>query len=339
MGTTTDVTGHAATLPGLVLRPYAGEVDLPEIVRVQNAEWEADGVRQRASVADLAAWWRHPSEQFDPARDVTVVEVDGRLVAVTELEWFDATDGVREYRSRCWVDPAHRRRGLGSMLLMRNEERRRAVAAQHASDRPRVFGMGTAEGNAGANALARRFGYEPARWFFDMERPIDGDLPAIPPLPDGIELRQGSAEIAHQLWEADHEAFRDHWGGWDTSEENMRRWVESPQFQPELQVIAWDGDEIAAAVLNVVYVDENEALGLRRGWLDSVFTRRPWRRRGLARALIVRSLHLLRERGLDTAALGVDADNPSGALGLYEAAGFRACDRFTAWRRPMEVRR
>ena len=77
-------------------------------------------------------------------------------------------------------------------------------------------------------------------------------------------------------------------------------------------------------------------LGLQRGWLSSVFTRRPWRRRGLAAALISRSLALLRERGMTSAALGVDADNPSGALGLYESAGFAVHERFCAWRRPME---
>ena len=80
-------------------------------------------------------------------------------------------------------------------------------------------------------------------------------------------------------------------------------------------------------------------LGIQRGWLDSVFTRRAWRRRGLARALIVRSLHLLRDRGLETAALGVDADNPSGAFGLYESAGFSATQRYISWRKPMAVDR
>jgi mycothiol synthase len=90
-------------------------------------------------------------------------------------------------------------------------------------------------------------------------------------------------------------------------------------------------------VLNAIYSEENAALGIRRGWLDSVFTRRAWRRRGLARALIVRSLHLLRARGMEIAALGVDADNPSGALGLYESVGFAVTERLTTWRRPLEV--
>ena len=65
----------------------------------------------------------------------------------------------------------------------------------------------------------------------------------------------------------------------------------------------------------------------------SVFTRRPWRKRGLASALIGRSLELLRERGMTSAVLGVDADNPTGALALYERAGFEPSYRASAWRK------
>ena len=67
----------------------------------------------------------------------------------------------------------------------------------------------------------------------------------------------------------------------------------------------------------------------------SVFTRRQWRRRGLGRALIARSLVRLRERGMTSASLGVDAENPSGALGLYEGIGFAASYRSAAWRKEM----
>jgi mycothiol synthase len=222
------------------------------------------------------------------------------------------------------------------MLISRNADRLHALAASHETDRPKVLGMGTPETNAGGQALARQFGYAPVRWFTDMERSLGESLPEVPAMPDGLEVRPMSPEHARQVWEADHDAFRDHWGGWDMSDASFRRWVESPEFQPDLAVVAWDGDEIAGAVLNVIYAEENETLGIRRGWLDSVFTRRAWRRRGLARALIVRSLHVLRDRGMTAAALGVDADNPSGAFGLYEAAGFAPTERFISWRKPME---
>jgi mycothiol synthase len=335
----TDPVATATGIPGLVVRPYGGEADLPEVARIQSAEWEADGVSERANVDALRAWWGNPSDQFDPARDVDIVEVDGRVVAVTQRDWIDATDGVRDYRARGWIEPAFRRRGIGRMLVEHNEAVRRALAATHDTDRPLVLGMGSAETNLGSMALAAAFGYEPARWFTDMERSLLDDLPEIPPMPDGLEVRAASADQARQIWVADQEAFQDHWGGWDQSDASFRRWTESPEFQPELMVVAWDGGEVAGAVLNAVYPEENAELGIRRGWLDSVFTRRAWRRRGLARALIVRSLHLLRDRGLATAALGVDADNPSGAFGLYASAGFTPTERFVAWRKPMELDR
>src|SRR6185503_12542563 len=98
-------------------------------------------------------------------------------------------------------------------------------------------------------------------------------------------------------------------------------------------VVAFDGDEVAGGVLNTIDAEQNAALGLQRGWLSSVFTRRAWRRRGLATALIARSLEVLRDRGQTSAALGVDADNPSGALGLYEGLGFEVHARSAAWRK------
>ena len=77
--------------------------------------------------------------------------------------------------------------------------------------------------------------------------------------------------------------------------------------------------------------------GRKRGWLDGVFVRRPWRRRGLASALVARALVRLREAGMEEAMLGVDSENPSGALGLYERAGFQVHRRSRAYRRLMDA--
>lgn len=329
-------TPAATELPGLVLRPYAGPSDIEDIVRVRNADWRADGVRGHWSVADATAMLSHPSEQFDPARDVWLAELDGRVVGVSWTDWVDTTDGRRDYASRGYVDPPYRRRGIGTVMLRANIARQRALAASHQTERPKTLGMASNQDSVAAPILAQQHGYAPVRWFFDMERALDDDLPDIPPMPDGIEIRPVGPEDAPRIWKADHDAFQDHWGGFDDSEASYRRWVESPEFMPELMVIAFDGDEIAAAVLNAIYPEENEALGVQRGWLDSVFTRRNWRRRGLAKALIVRSLHLLRERGMSLAVLGVDAENPSGALGLYESVGFVEVQRTRVWQRPME---
>ena len=99
--TLTDAAAGAAEIPNLVIRPYAGETDLPEIVRVTNAELAADGVDERESATNLAAEFRHASDAFDASRDVLVAEVDGVFVGSVRISWVDATDGKREYRSRC----------------------------------------------------------------------------------------------------------------------------------------------------------------------------------------------------------------------------------------------
>ena len=99
-------------------------------------------------------------------------------------------------------------------------------------------------------------------------------------------------ETLRPVWDADTEAFQDHWGGFDTSDEQLARWLARASFDPTMWVVAYDGDQVAGGVINAIEADENEALGVNRGWLHSVFTRRPWRKRGLARALIARSLVL-----------------------------------------------
>jgi mycothiol synthase len=321
---------------GVVVRPYAGEADIPALVRIENRANEADGVPSRVTEGEMRAHYSRASDHFDPASDVLVAEVGGEPVAFTKVDWVDTwQEPLREYHVWGAVAPEWRRRGIGGSLLAANEARARELSASHAVDRLRVLGTYTSERQVGAIVLVERAGYEPVRWFFDMERPTLDDIPDLP-LPDGIEVRPVTPDLYRRIWDADVEAFRDHWGGFDASEENLQRFLDSPEFDPSLWVIAWDGDEIAGGVINSIYPAENEALGVPRGWLDSVFTRRPWRRRGLARALIARSLALLRERGMERAVLGVDADNPSGALGLYENAGFAVEERQTAWRKPLD---
>ena len=335
------MTSRSATqgsvLPGLVLRDYAGEADIPAIVEIQNAEHEADGIPERTSVGERGAEYRHTSEAFDARRDVTLAELDGRPVAFANREWVDFhTEDVREYRVGGAVHPEFRRRGVGTALLRENERRSRELAAIHETDRRRVLGAFTGEQQTAARALLASAGYQELRWFFDMIRPTLDDVPDLP-LPAELHLRPVTPDLYRRVWDADQEAFRDHWGGHDASPEALQRYLDGPDTDPSLWLVAFVGEEIAGGVINGIYREENEQLGVRRGWLDSVFTRRPWRRRGLARALIARSLLLLRERGMAEAMLGVDADNPTGALGLYESVGFRVKARYSAWHKPLEV--
>ena len=320
------------------MRPHR-ESDLAEFVRISNAANVADGIDERMSAAGLGNWLLTPRANFTPADDLVVATVADQIVGYGWVEWVQTTDGTREYRTRGHVDPPWRRQGVGSAILAHNESRLLEIAATHPDDLPRTLGAFAPERRVGAVALLTGTGYQPVRYFFDMVRPTL-DAIEVPPLPDGIEIRPViDVDAYRRLFAADAEAFMDHWGGFDTSEAAFQQWRKDPLFDPDLFVIAWDGDEIAGGVTNKIDAEENEELHRLRGLLDSVFVRRPWRRRGLATALVGRSLALLRERGMTSAWLGVDAGNPTGALGIYERAGFEVHLRSTAYHKPMEMPR
>jgi GNAT superfamily N-acetyltransferase len=326
----------------LTLRVHDGGTGLAELmVPLANACNLAEGIDDRTSVNELRAWLGHPTPAFDPAADVVLAEVDGTLVGYAWVEWIDTTDRLREFRFGGYVHPDWVGRGIGRRLLDWQEEHarsHRAAAEARAAGTPVVMGTWAPDKRQRKVRLFQRAGYQPVRYFFTMRR-TGLDRVEVPPMPEGIEIRPIGTDRAsqRQLWDADVEAFQDHWGGFDASDQAFERELADPDHNPSLWVVAWDGDEIAGAVTNNVYPAENEALGTRRGWLDGVFVRRAWRRRGLAAAIVARSLVVLREAGMEEAMLGVDAENPSGALGLYERAGFVVHRRAAAYRKQMEV--
>ncbi len=155
-------------------------------------------------------------------------------------------------------------------------------------------------------------------------------------MPPKLEVRPVLDEHIRPIWDADVEAFRDHWGYVPPNEESYQHWLEWRCFNPELWKVAWDGDQVAGMVLNFIDEQENEKYQRKRGYTESISVRRPWRRRGLAQALIAESFHFLRDLGMEEAALGVDTQNLTGAFRLYESMGFEKVKRWTDYRKNLE---
>jgi mycothiol synthase len=324
---------HAPAVPGLRVRTYAGPEDVPDMVTLAAAAMRANGVGWTWTRESLAHELANPTHA-DPGRDVFLAFMGERLVGWSQTDWVDSNEGERLYWAVGHVHPDWRRRGVGAALLRRDERRRREVAATHDTAKPRLLVSWVEDPDVGARELLAANGYQRARTYYHMVRPDldDIDLPELPP---GIDVRPVTDADLPRIWAAIAEAFRDHFGEHDVSDAAFRRWSGDPDFDPELLVVAYDGDEVAAGVQGSINAAENAANGYLRGWADPVFTRRTWRRRGLASALLGRALVRLRERGMTSAQLDVDSENPNRALGLYERHRFVADHTSSEWRKPL----
>jgi ribosomal protein S18 acetylase RimI-like enzyme len=324
----------APPIPGLRFRNYGGEEDLPAMLRVYQAVHDHDGLEEVLTLDQLKLNYA-TLVNCDPTRDLVLAEVDGEAVAYARVFWNDLVEGGHSYENFGFVHPAWRRRGIGGAMHRRNEARLREIAAEHPDVTPKWFGSESVSTDLGNNALLLGNGYTAARFFYDMVAP---SLEAITerPMPEGLEARPVNRDQYRTIWLAAAEAFRDHWGEAEWAEADWERFDADPDSEdPRFWRIGWDGDEVAGVIITTVPAAENEKFGRARVYVASVSVRRPWRRRGLARALLAGSLVAAREEGFTSASLDVDTDSPTGATALYESLGFKPERTSTAYRKPM----
>jgi mycothiol synthase len=333
------LAAEAAGIPGLTFRRLRLPDDLVPLAEMHIRAAAADDIDERESAADWERWFANPSG-FDPMTDTVVGELDGRVVAYAQARAQDDSDGGRNYTARGEVDPEYRGRGIGRALLRHNIRHQQARAEREAvtdaaAHRERRLESWAYESQTRRVRLLESEGFKVVRWFFEMLRPNLDDIAELP-MPDGLEIRPVVEEDYRTIFAADVEAFRDHWGANDEGESAFQHFFSGPDFRPELWRVAWEGDQVAGVVMNRIMTTFNEESGERRGELAGVSVGRRWRGRGLARALVADSLRGLRDDGMTSAVLGVDAENPTGALGVYEANGFRVHRKGLILRRPLK---
>ena len=112
--------------------------------------------------------------------------------------------------------------------------------------------------------------------------------------------------------------------------------MKDPTYNPDIWKIAWDGDQVAGIVMNYVNEKENEEYLRKRGYTENISVGRPWRKRGLAKSLIVQSMQMFKAMGFTETALAVDAENTSGALHLYKGLGYEVTKKSTTYWKMMK---
>ncbi len=286
-----------SSLPeGFRVRPATVE-DAPAIDELVVAVDTAVQGWSDSTKADLLDWWR----LIDLDRDSWVVEDDS--VAAYAVLFPHGESGEIDG----FVHPTKAGLGLGSWLLRQGEERVRERALPTA----RTWCLAP---DAGARQLFERLGYREVRRYYRMLIEHHS-APLAAEWPEGFRVSTFEPDDARAFHAALDEAFAEEW---TFVAMPFEQWVDhhmnAPAFDPALWFIVRQGDEIAA----VLRCDPERG---GAGWIGAIGVLRRWRKRGLGLALLRHAFGEFYGRGQRRVALGVDAQNPTGATRLYERAG------------------
>ena len=261
------------------------------------------------SQADLEVEWA----EMDRERDTRVVRDGGRMVAY---------GAIRE-RGELWqvegyVHPDLLGRGYGMQIATALEDEAIRGGAERIHN-------AIIEADSAAGPLLESLGYAAVRVFRELRVELDSPPPASE-WPDGLRVAPFDPDRdAHDFHAAHQEAFADHW---EYSPRDFETWstlhLRSERFDPSLWCVLRAGDEIAAGTICT-----GDTYG--GGWVHTLFTRRPWRKRGVGAALLRDAFGRFWKRGERSIGLGVDAANETGAFRLYERAGMSSVLGWTVY--------
>lgn len=269
----------------------------------------------------------------DPATDAVVADdADGRLCLYARLFVNPEPNPERTSFGTYAVHPDQRGSGHEDALLDWLEARASAHRPPDYAGVPDVrLRVSRRELQTTEIERLTQRGYRHIRDYLRMRRGLDEPLPQAV-YPSGVEARAFSAGDDEALWSAHNEAFADHWGYQLESLVDFRQYViASAEFRPELTRLVWADDQVVAYSINQVAAADNDRAGRAEGTIRLLGTRRAWRGKGLGRAMLCDSLKRFKDAGLTHAALTVDAQNLTGALGLYQRVGFSIAVRTLAF--------
>jgi mycothiol synthase len=188
---------------------------------------------------------------------------------------------------------------------------------------------------AGDVANERRLaaaGLTARRTFWRMQRPLTPQDVA-PPLPPGVQLR-GVAErdltVVHDIVEA---AFADHWNhhprGYD-------EWWPHVSGNAGFDLGLWwlaevDGQPVGVLIATRQMADEDAM------YIATLATRREFRGRGVATALLRKAFAAAQAEGWSAAKLDVDSESTTSAPSVYAGVGLEVAHAVRAWLREVEA--
>ena len=299
------------------------------LLRMAEAD-KPDWVEERADLEQILT-----SSKTDPVKDTLLgVDEDGVPRAVGAIQ---RNPGSTLIHSMGGVDPAWRGKGIGAALYGWQTGRARRRLDDDGAEAG-VLRTYAEEKVPSLLALLEATGNTVVRYFTEMTRSLQTEIPVVELAP-GLTIVTFTDQLSDAVRLAHNEAFQDHWGSEPRDEESWRFTVTHPEFRPEwsLAVVDEATGEVAAYQLASFDPSSRDLLGHTEGYTDLLGVRRNWRGLRLAPALLAEAMRRFKADGIEHAGLGVDTENPSGALGLYERLGYEPTHRVRVYELPIKV--
>ncbi|MEU6344715.1 GNAT family N-acetyltransferase [Streptomyces sp. NPDC046977] len=307
-------------LAHLTRRPIA-PADAATLAELLNAIEAVDTFGEYYSEEDAADQINAPLLDLDRG---TVGVFDGdTMVGYSSAAHRPLAEGIHRVTVSGGVHPDHRRRGLGAELLSAGIASAKALHAIHHPVLPLAVDVQNNARNAGALACYQAAGMTPVRWYSHLRHPL-GAAVADVPTPDGLVLEGYCADNDADFLAVRNDAYLDRWAAIPTSEDQWRASLGWRAFRPGISFLLRDADNGTAVgmLLTFSWDADTEATGVRDAHIMTLATRRAYRKRGVAGALVRHALRSAQDEGFDRASIEVDADSPAGGHRLYERAGF-----------------
>jgi mycothiol synthase len=303
----------------VTLRPPRDD-DFDAILALMNESQIATFGEADVTADELRTWLTTPS--VDPARDIRLLEQDGRLIGYVDAD-FSGNEETRRWWSDVKIDPEADANAVLPELVAWLEQRAESG----------ILRVWTGADDARMVDAFKRLGFAEHRHSYRMEIEL-GDAPREPAWPEGIDKRAYRPDDERLAYDLTVEVWQDMSDPLEETFDEWRHWTtERGGFDPSLWFLAFAGDE--AAGFSFCRGDDTDPNAGYVGWLG---VRRPWRRRGLGEALLLHSFAEFRRRGYTRATIGVDATSPTGATRLYERAGMKVYRDTLFLERPVRAR-
>ncbi len=308
------------------------ERDYPMLLELNLSSRKADGDLEPITLEDIANELAN-MDRLTREQGVIMAFENAAPIGYSRLGWYSSCPDNRLYYQISFLREEHRSSGFWLAMVTENERRLREIAARHAPVSERYFQAWASDHQKKWIAVLASAGYQVVRRFNNMIYQL-GEAPTKP-LPAGVEIRPVLPEQMREVWEAQKEMnaglFENVLEDW--LDEKYPGWLANPGNKPHFWQVAWEGDRLAGMVM--ARLDENEVTHGKYGYTEHIYVRPQWRGRGLASALIARSLQVLKAQGATKVELGVDAENESAAFRLYERLGYKTFCVDTWYRKRM----